>query len=171
MKKIGLFYGSTDGTTHKVAQKVRTHWEEKIVLHDVSMGRKEEIQQYDILILATSTWDVGKLQEDWDIFIDLLADTNLDGKKISFIGTGDAIGYPDTFVDGIGLIYHRIKNKGCTFFGKWPSKGYSFFESLGEIDDHFVGLVIDEVNQAGLSDERISAWVEQIKGELRSPIQ
>ncbi|MCP4120716.1 MAG: flavodoxin, partial [Bacteroidetes bacterium] len=61
MKKIGLFYGSTDGTTHKVAQKVRAHWEEKIVLHDVSMGRKEEIQQYDILILATSTWDVGKL--------------------------------------------------------------------------------------------------------------
>ena len=38
--------------------------------------------------------------------------------------------------------------------------------SKAQIDDKFVGLVIDEDNQSDLTDERIKNWVNEIKEDI-----
>jgi flavodoxin I len=38
---------------------------------------------------------------------------------------------------------------------------------LAEKDDKFVGLVIDEHQQADKTDERIAKWVEMLKKEMK----
>jgi flavodoxin len=46
-----------------------------------------------------STWGIGDLQQDWDTRINLLAPVDFSGKKVAFFGLGDAMGYPDSFLD------------------------------------------------------------------------
>ena len=60
------------------------------------------------LILGTSTWGFGDLQEDWDAFLGSLTKMNLTGKTIALFGLGDSSTYSDTFVDGMGIIYRAL---------------------------------------------------------------
>ena len=128
MGKIGIFYGSTEGNTEDVSEKVK----EALVnadVYNVDSATAEDMSGYDILILAASTWEIGELQEDWESFIDVLDDVDFSEKKVGYIGLGDADGYPDTFVDAIGMIHERIVDSGAEFFGAWPTEDYTFDES------------------------------------------
>jgi flavodoxin I len=165
MGKIGIFYGSTEGNTEDVVEKVKKALGNADVFN-VDSATADDVAGYDTLIFACSTWEIGELQEDWDSFIDVLDDVDFSGKKVSFIGTGDADGYPDTFVDAIGIIYERIADSGAAFFGAWPTDDYEFDESKGVVNGKFLGLVCDEDNESDKTDARVAAWVKQIKGEL-----
>ena len=81
------------------------------------------------------------------------------------MGLGDADGYPDTFLDAMGIIHDRIKDKGATFVGAWPTDGYNFEASKGVVDGKFLGLAIDEDNQKDLTDKRVADWVALLKPE------
>jgi flavodoxin I len=50
--------------------------------------------------------------------------------------------------------------------GFTSSEGYYHDASKAQIDDKFVGLVIDEDNQSDLTDERIENWVNEIKEDI-----
>jgi flavodoxin I len=165
MGKIGIFYGSTEGNTEEVAEKVQEALGDADIFN-VDSATADDMAEYDILILACPTWEIGELQEDWETCIDVLDDVDFSGKKVSYIGTGDADGYPDTFVDAIGIIHEKIADSGAEFFGAWPTDDYEFDESKGIVDGKFLGLVIDEDNESDKTDDRIAAWVKQIKGEL-----
>ena len=89
---------------------------------------------------------------------------HFEGKTVALFGTGDQVGYPDTFLDGMGMLYETFQFRGAKFIGFWPTVGYDFTSPLPLLDhDHFVGLAIDEDNQSDLTDERIKKWCEQIR--------
>jgi len=165
MGKIGIFYGSTEGNTEDVADKVKEALGD-VDVHNVDSATADDLAGYDTIIFGASTWEIGELQEDWETFIDVLDDVDFSGKKVSYIGLGDADGYPDTFVDAIGMIHEKIADSGAEFFGAWPTEDYEFDESKGVVDGKFLGLVIDEDNESDKTDDRVAAWVAQIKGEL-----
>lgn len=169
MAKIGIFYGSTDGNTERVVTQIQASLggESVAVLHNVNSASADDMQPYPYLILACPTWEIGQLQEDWDSFIDELQDVDYTGKKVAFVGLGDADGYPDTFIDAQGIIHDRIKDKGVTVVGQWPTEGYNFEASKGVVDGKFLGLVIDEDNQKDLTAGRIEKWVVTIKPEFQ----
>lgn len=167
MDKIGIFYGSTDGNTENVVEKVQAALGKDLVeLHNVDASTAEDVQNYSNIIFACPTWEIGELQEDWESFIDILDDIDFSGKKISYIGLGDADGYPDTFLDALGIIHDRIKDKGATFVGKWSTDDYTFDESRAVVNGKFLGLAIDEDSEPEKTDGRIKKWVEQIKTEF-----
>jgi flavodoxin I len=59
-----------------------------------------------------------------------------------------------------------LKNNGKVV-GYWPTDGYDFSTSVGVADNgKFYGLGIDVDNQEGMTEERIKAWVKQLKSEL-----
>lgn len=167
MAKIGIFYGSTEGNTERVATKIQEALggSDVAAMHNVSSSTADDMQQYDYLLLACPTWDIGVLQEDWDSFIDEIEDVDYAGKMVTYLGLGDADGYPDTFVDAPGIIHERIGDSGAKFVGTWPTDGYDFEESKSVKNGKFLGLIIDEDNQADLTDERVAKWVAQIKSE------
>jgi len=167
MAKIGIFYGSTEGNTEEVAEKIQEALGSDVAdLYNVDSASAEDIEKYDIVIFGASTWEIGELQEDWETFIDVLDDIDFSGKKVGFFGLGDADGYPDTFVDAPGIIYERIADKGVELFGLWPTEDYTFDESKAILDGKFLGLMCDNDNEPDKTDERVEAWVNQIKGEL-----
>ena len=166
MAKIGIFYGSTEGNTERVVNQVLEFFGDDAALHNVNASTADDVQDYNYLILACPTWEIGRLQEDWDNFIDEIENVEFGGKKVTYIGLGDADGYPDTFQDALGIIHDRIKEKGASFVGAWPTDGYNFSASKGVVDGKFLGLVLDEDNQKDLTPQRIEKWVAEVKNEF-----
>ena len=79
---------------------------------------------------------------------------------------GDSIGYADNFQDALGILEEKITELGGTTVGYWSTDGYDFNESKALKNDNFVGLALDEDNQPELTDNRIKAWVTQLKKEF-----
>lgn len=168
MKKTGVFYGSTTGTTESVARTIA----EKLGIpssdvYDVSKMTADVAGSYEALILGTSTWGDGELQDDWYDGIKVLKAADLSGKEIALFGCGDSESYCDTFCDGIGIIYEDLKDSGCTFIGnKVSTGGYNFSSSIAVVDDCFVGLALDEVNESDKTAGRIDTWTAEVKRHL-----
>ena len=153
MNKIGVFYGSTTGTTEDVA-------------HRIAEKLNALVKEYGVLVLGTSTWGVGELQDDWYDGIKILKKADLTHKFVALFGCGDSDSYADTFCDGIGILYEELKASGCTFVGAVDTVGYTFDSSVAVVNGKFIGLTIDEVNEDGQTDERIAQWVEILKKEI-----
>ena len=124
------------------------------------------IADNDNLILGTSTWGAGEMQDDWYDGIKVIKNADLSGKTVALFGCGDSESYPDTFVGGMAEIYNAVKKAGANVIGAVATDGYTFDESESVVDNKFVGLALDEVNEDGKTDERIDAWVAEIKPNL-----
>jgi flavodoxin I len=165
-KKIGIFYGSSTGQTELVAEKLQQILGEDVAdLIDVDGATKNDLEKYQVLIFGTPTWGVGEMQDDWEDFIEILADTDLKGKKIALFGLGDQDTYPDSFADGVGMLYNKIKDK-AEIIGKWRGNGYVFHESEAFRDNSFVGCILDQENQASKTNERLAKWVDILRKEF-----
>lgn len=166
MKKVGIFYGSTSGHCRKIAEKIQAALgKENADLINISSAKPEDFKNYENIVLGTSTWGVGKMQEHWEKFADQLVKIDMSGKKIAFFGIGDQVEYADSFVNGMGMLHHLIE-KIADVVGYTSMEGYDFEISLAVKDNKFVGLAIDEVNQPGLTDDRVSRWAAQLTKEF-----
>ncbi|WP_027326690.1 flavodoxin [Helicobacter pametensis] len=162
MKKIGIFYGSDGGNTQSVCQKIAKEFgEENVALFDVAKTSKEEILGFDNLILASSTYGSGELQDDWDGMLDQLQESDFASKVVALVGVGDQDTYSDTFCDSLYFLYEKTKQ--AKIIGQTEVEGYEFSDSKALVDGKFIGLALDEDNQDDLTDERIQKWVEMIK--------
>jgi flavodoxin I len=162
MKPVGIFYGSTSGSTESIAKKIQKALGKDAHLHDISKSDVATIQKYENLIFGTSAWGIGDMQDDWEDFIDSLNELNYEGKKIALFGLGDQEEYPESFVDGLGTLYCRLPEKSIVV-GEWPKDGYDYYFSLAEKEGKLVGLAIDEHHQSDKSEARIKKWTDQLK--------
>lgn len=160
MKKIGIFYGSTTGNTERIAQMLQ----EKIGtdnadLHNVADCSADDFSDYGTLILGTSTWGFGELQDDWESFLPAIEEKHVSGKKVAFFGLGDAQMYPDTFADAIGLIHEKLATMDVNFVGETSTNEYTFDGSRAVSEGKFFGLPLDEDNEDDATEERLENWV------------
>ena len=165
---LGIFYGSTSGTTELVATKIRGELGDLVTqFENVRKAQPGDLQQHDFLLLGISTWNVGDMQDDWFEFLPRLSELNLTGTTIGLFAAGDSYGYPYTFLDAMGKLWAGIQQLGApTLAGTWPVHGYEFEESEALHDEnHFVGLGIDHDNQPECTDDRITVWVEKFRQE------
>ncbi len=163
MSNTAIFFGSTTGNTEAAAKQLAEKLDADVF--DVASSSASDLSKYNNLVLGTSTWGIGDLQDDWDDFISDLMDADLSGKVIALYGCGDGMSYSDSFVDGIGIIYKQIKDKGCKLVGAVDTDSYDYDSSTAEIDGKFVGLPLDD-NQPALTAGRIASWADQIKSEF-----
>lgn len=167
MKKIGIFYGSTTGTTKAVANKLARMLDvSEDDVHDISTVAPSAFAGYDVLLLGTSTWGVGDLQEDWYDFVDGADALDLRDKKIAIFGCGDET-MSDTFCSAVGKLYEKFKPTGAEMIGDFDAAGYSFNNSGAYIDGTYVGLLLDEVNHPELTDLRLRRWISVLMPQLQ----
>lgn len=169
MAKIGLFYATDTGNTRKVAKMIKKQFDEgEVALHNVKDAGAEDLAQYTTMIFGTPTLGDGELPETLTEFLPALDGVDWAGKTVALFGLGDQVGYPDEFVDALGILYKKLKKKGATLIGSWSVDGYEFTKSKAVVNGEFVGLVLDQDNQADLTEERLEEWLERVKPELLS---
>ena len=168
MKKLGIFYGTSTGNTEYVAKLLVKEFEGYDVhLADIARVKNVRLlEDFDYLILASSTWNFGDLQDDWMDRKAVLEGLNLKGKKVALLGLGDASAYPENFVDSIGILYDMVNSCGAEVVGQVARIGYDFDESKALRNGSFVGLPIDEENEGHLTKQRLQDWALQLHNEF-----
>lgn len=167
MKKIGLFYSFNTKKTSQTAKHIVEYFGDEIEAHNVEEVTEEEFTSYDNMILGVPTWFDGELPNYWDEFVPAIEELKMKGKKIAIYGAGDQKGYPENFVDGIGLMAGIMENQGAEIIGFTSTEGYDFESSRAVRGDRFCGLALDFENQSSKNKGRIKAWCEQIKKEFQ----
>ena len=139
MDKVHVIYGSTTGMTEAVAAKIAN-----LLGAQVFNVNAADAAAFDaeLLVLGSSTWGVGDLQDDWAAKLDEVK-RNFAGKKVAVFGLGDSQGFADSFCVAAETIANAAKDAGATL--------------VGEV------LKIDDTNEADQTDGKIAAWVETIK--------
>ncbi len=168
MKNVGIFYGSSTGTCEDLASRIaEALGVSNSNVYSADTLDASTVAKYDLLILGTSTWGDGEMQDDWYDAVKTLKSCDLSQKDVALFGCGDSDSYCDTFCDGMGCLYNELKGCGCNFIGnKVSASDYSFSSSISVIDGNFIGLALDEVNESDKTDERIAAWTEEIKSRI-----
>ncbi|MFB9887338.1 flavodoxin FldB [Balneatrix alpica] len=165
---IAVFYGSTTGNTEEVGNKIVAKLSGlDIDTYNVSDTPVAVVEAYDLIIFGIPTWDYGEIQENWLEVWEEVDDLDLSGKTVAFYGLGDQYGYPEWFLDAMGMLHDKVVARGAKVVGHWPVEGYEFEASKALTADgkHFVGLAIDEDWQRDQTDERITRWTQQLLTE------
>ena len=139
MDKVHVIFGSTTGMTAAVADKIAAALGAKTI--NISSADASAFDA-DLLVLGSSTWGIGELQDDWAARLDDVK-ANFAGKKVAVFGLGDSQGFADSFCVAAETIANAAKDAGATL--------------VGEI------LKIDDTNEPDLTDDKIAAGVRTIK--------
>lgn len=159
MKKTVVVYGSSTGTCESIANTIADKLGTEAI--NVADMTADTIADNDVLLLGTSTWGAGELQDDWYDGIDVLKEADLEGKTVAIFGCGDAESYPDTFCGAMGEIYNAVSDR-ATVVGGVSTDGYTFDDSDAVRNGQFVGLALDDVNESDKTEARIDAWIASL---------
>lgn len=163
MADIKVIYGSSTGSTESAAHKIAAALNADCI--NVANATADDFKA-PMLILGTSTWGIGELQDDWQSGINLLQSADLSGTTVAFFGFGDQESFGDTYLDAMGELYATAAPKAAKVVGKTSVEGYNHTASRAVVDGVFCGLALDDANQPDKTDERINDWIKQISSEM-----
>jgi len=172
MSKIGIFVGTAGGTSMKVAdalvQAFGIDEDDVINMEEDFDDVEEQLLEYDVLFLGSSTWGQGDLHFSWVDPILEIEDDEIDfsGKTVAFFGAGDCKKHGEHFCSALGKLHKTFTGAGANAIGYVPKDDYSYEYSLAEMGDALCGLAIDEHNEAEKTQQRIEKWVGILKSEL-----
>lgn len=161
MKSTVVIYGSSTGTCQSIAQNIAGKLGVEAI--DVTALTNDIVKANDNLILGTSTWGAGDMQDDWYDGIKVLKSAGLQGKTVAIFGCGDSESYSDTFCGGMRELYNAAQEAGATTIGSIDASDYTYDDSEAVVDGHFVGLALDDVNEGDKTEARIEVWIATIK--------
>lgn len=165
MSKVTVIYGSTTGVTETIAQKIAAYFSCEAI--NITSAAPDSLAA-DLIILGTSTWGFGELQDDWaGAGSALLEQSNLSGKKVAVFGVGDSVTFADTFCDGIAILVELAQAKGATNIGAFPASEYAASITSRVISgEQLLGLPLDETNEPEQTTPRLEKWLAQLKASL-----
>lgn len=165
MGKIAIVYGTSTGVTEDIAKRIQKLFDHADV-YDAAKVKTEQLEPYDYYIFGASTTGFGELQDDWANLLPQVAKMDLSKKTVALFGLGDSASYSTSFVGGLSQIYDELKDK-TKIVGAVSTDGYDFEESDAVVDGKFVGLPLDEDNEADKTEDRLSAWVSELKKDFK----
>jgi flavodoxin I len=167
MNKTAIIYSFNTKNTAKIATLIQ----EGFSNDTIEMVNAEELTEelflsFDQIIMGVATWFDGELPNFWDEFVPALEELDLTGKKFALFGLGDQKGYPENFLDGVGIMGEILEGQGAKLVGFTSSEGYEFESSRALRNDQFIGLAIDYENQGSMNKQRVAAWIEELRKEF-----
>jgi flavodoxin I len=169
MAKVGIFFSRSSGVTRGAAELLADEIKgAELIDMEEDFDGIDQFEEYDVLILGSSTWGQGDPQRDW---VDPLYELDnerpdLSGKKVAFFGAGDQKTHGEHFLSALGKMHDLFVSLGSEAHGFIPTSGYDYEFSLAEREGKFCGLGIDDVNQKDLTEERVQTWASQLKSEM-----
>lgn len=90
--KTAVIYGSTTGNNKKIAaiifQRLSNNLPE-VLMYDVRDFSPNSLTDYDLIVIGSSTWGDGDLQDDMNGFNEIIPEQPLKNKRFAVFGVGD----------------------------------------------------------------------------------
>tara|TARA_B100001250_G_scaffold377602_1_gene366817 strand:+ start:436 stop:948 length:513 start_codon:yes stop_codon:yes gene_type:complete len=165
VKKIGLFWGSTSGNTEIAIEFMEEYLQDEgfdVESFNIADTDVDKISEFDNVIISCPTWNIGELQDDWDsMFLDY-EKLDFSGKTGAFFGCGDQVGYPDNFIDAVGMLAKPFMKNGGKLIGRCTTDDYDFRDSVALDDGKLLGLGLDYDNEEEECEGQMIMWLEDI---------
>ncbi len=147
MSKALIVYGSTTGSTEMLASHIADTMKAEgidVRIANVTDMDVEDLLNYETILLGSSTWGEGELQDDFISFYDDMEGLSLKGKRAAAFGCGDsAYGH---FCEAVDLLEKKLRACGAQIIAP--------------------GLKIDgDVTEA---ESKAEEWAKQIAGLVRA---
>lgn len=116
MKDTIIIYGSTTGNTETVANWIKDALSSSGTesdIFDVAGIAPDEAADYNTIILGSSTWGSGDIQDDFYTFYEAMSAEYFTGKKVAVFGCGDSDMFPDCFCEAVDKIAEKAKECGA----------------------------------------------------------
>lgn len=172
MKKTALLYWAPGGNVEKAAREIFGYFDPgSVEMSTVAEFDTSRLNEFDQFIFGCATigaevWLDVRADNKWNEFFVKTEKSSFAGKKFAIFGLGDQVKYPEHYVDSLGYMKEEIEKRGGLIVGKWPTEGYTFYDSEGASEGMFYGLALDEDQQSELSSERIKKWVLLLRKEF-----
>ena len=114
MTKTIIAYGSTTGNTLLLAEKVEEVLKRQngdVELVEVTKISPSNLTAYDLILLGSSTWGDGELQDDFIDFEQEMNEIDLTGKLAACFGPGES-DYP-LFCEAVDILENRLGSCGA----------------------------------------------------------
>ncbi len=147
MPKALIVYGSTTGSTEMLAGHIADAMKSEgidVRIGDVADTDVDDLLNYETILLGSSTWGEGELQDDFISFYEDMEGLGLRGKRAAAFGCGDSTyGH---FCEAVDLLEKRLRACGAQMIAP--------------------GLKIDgDVTEA---EADVEEWARQIAGLVRT---
>lgn len=166
MSNTVIIYSFHTQKSKKAAEKIMAAFGNEITAVNAEELTKEVFENHSNFILSAPTWFDGELPNYWDEFVPDLEEMDLEGKTFAVFGLGDQKGYSENFCDAIGILVEILEDCGAKIVGFTSTEGYTYESSRAQRGEKFVGLLLDQENQARQTNQRIEDWVKQLKKEM-----
>jgi len=114
MARALVVYASTTGATELMATFIADGMEEAgmdVTLQDAAETAATDLLAYDVLALGASTWEGGRMQEDFVGLYDDMGSVYLGDKSAAAFGAGDSsYGH---FCEAVDKIEDRLRERGA----------------------------------------------------------
>lgn len=110
-----------------------------------------------------TTWDDPTWDDHFDELKEMKESNCLRGKTVAVLGCGDSKGH--TFCDGIEDLHNAFEAAGAKMVGYVDASEYDFQSSKSVRNGKFLGLPLDQENEADKSESRVVTWIEQLKAK------
>jgi flavodoxin I len=167
MSKTAILYSFNTQKTSRAAKMIIEAYGAGLEEVNVEEITPSTFLSFDNYIMGVPTWWDGELPNYWDEFLPDLEELKLKDKTFALYGAGDQKGYPENFVDAIGILAAVLEDRGGKLVGFTKNEGYEFEGSKALRGEQFCGLPLDFENQARQIKTKIKDWVEQIKKEFK----
>lgn len=114
MTKTIIVYGSTTGSTLKLAERIEStlkRYNGDVELVEVTDIHPGDLKTYDLILLGCSTWGEGELQDDFIYFEEEMEGLDLKGKHAACFGPGDS-DYT-LFCEAVNILEGRLELCGA----------------------------------------------------------
>lgn len=164
-----IFFATSTGNTREIAVRL-SRMLPGSELKDVDcIESMQELLSANSIICCVPTWNTGadeaRSGTAWDELVREIRCQDFAGKTVAIVGLGDSSSYSDFFCDAMEELYTAFSCSGAILIGMVPADGYMFNHSKSVINGVFCGLPIDQDNEAELTDQRLGAWIQQVKAE------
>lgn len=172
MANIGIFCGTAGGTSMIIAEALAESFgieEDDLVNMEEDFDDIEQMLEYDVLFIGSSTWGQGDVYYEWvDPQFEIESDEiDFTGKTVALFGAGDSVKHGEHFCSALGKLYKTFSKAGANIIGFVDKDDYKYEFSLAEMDGKLCGLVIDQHNEESKTETRIENWIESLKTQIQ----
>ncbi|NMA64061.1 MAG: flavodoxin [Syntrophomonadaceae bacterium] len=125
MEKAIIIYGSTTGNTETLSEALEEELQQNyaVTRKNVIDAHPHEMLAYDLIVLGSSTWEWGELQEDFQDFYEGMNAVDLAGKNVAVFGPGDS--QWEEFCEAVNLLESKLQECNASLIApgfKWDGE-------------------------------------------------
>lgn len=149
--KIIIIYASTSGNVEVVCEKIGEILMQKgieVELNRVEQTSVEKLNETNLFIFATSTWEHGEINPFFNKFLKEMKSMDLKEKKAYFVGLGDRRYEPVLFAEGVEILKRLFLKQGGQIIGETLTIDGEPYSKLDTTVVEWANLIPDYINNA-----------------------